>query len=565
MLKEGKERKMRRIFYLFVLGVLLLLSIPAQAQAQTVAVGIDAPQEVAKDGNFSAKITVSPITDFDACDFEVTFNSSILQLTNLTAGKINQTSIPVMHREITPGKIKIVANVPGVSGVSGSGYLAEIHFKAVGQSGSSSEITLQKGLISNINAQEIPASWGKGTIKVISSSPPPSSGGSGGGGGGGGSPPAPSADIKASDLEKAKNQGLTAFTYLAPEKVTIAGEVLTKAAELDLDIVIKLKDNQVALTIPPGAIVEKKGAIYELKLKKLTAAEAQALTGKMPAKKKMITPVYDLTITEKEGTKEREVTFKQEILLTFAYLPAEVSSEANLFVYRYNEQTSQWENLFGEGDKKQKRINCKVGRLSKYTVVEDLESKKEEIKITFIDLPVNHWAKEIITFMVGKGFLKGYPDGTCRPENPVTRAEFTALLVRVLGLSETDGALNFTDLRPDHWSYRFVAAAYGQGLVKGYTNSIFGSHDQITREQVATMVTRALAHKGNFTEQNQTQATTLLGRFKDTRGISPWARTAVAGAVSQEIVSGYPDQTFKPQNTATRAEVAAMLKRLYEK
>jgi len=179
---------MRRIFYFFILGLFLLLFLPAQARAQAVAVGIDAPQEIAKDSNFSVKITVGPITNFDAGNFEVTFNPSIIQLTMVSPGKINQTAIPVMDREITPGKIKIVANVPGVEGVSGTGYLAEIHFKAIGQSGSSTELTLSKGLISNNEAQEIPARWGQGTIKVISSSPPP---GGGGGGGGGGAPPCP--------------------------------------------------------------------------------------------------------------------------------------------------------------------------------------------------------------------------------------------------------------------------------------------------------------------------------------------------------------------------------------
>lgn len=378
-------------------------------------------------------------------------------------------------------------------------------------------------------------------------------------------PPVPTADIKASDLERAKSQGLTAFTFLTSEKVTLAGEALTKAAELNLAIVIKLKDNQVALTIPPGALVEKKGAIYELKLKKLTLTEAQVLTEKIPARKKIITPVYELTITEKEGAKEREVTFKQEILLAFTYPPGEASSEANLSLYRYDEQTGQWENLFGEVDKKEKRISCKVGRLSKYAVVEDLESKGDgEIKITFIDLPVNHWAREIITFMVGQGFLKGYPDGTCRPDQPVSRAEFTALLVRVAGLQEEGGTATFADLTPATWYYRVVATAANHGLVKGYNAKQFGPHDQVTREQVATMLTRVLQQKEIPAALNEGRISELLGRFKDTKEISAWAKAAAAEAVKQGLVSGYPDRTFKPQNTATRAEVAAMLKRLLE-
>jgi len=87
----------------------------------------------------------------------------------------------------------------------------------------------------------------------------------------------------------------------------------------------------------------------------------------------------------------------------------------------------------------------------------------------------------------------------------------------------------------------------------------------VTREQVAAMLTRALAFKGISVELNEAQTAELLGRFSDAGEISAWAKTSVAAAANQQLVNGYPDQTFKPQNTATRVEVATMLKRLYEK
>lgn len=138
------------------------------------------------------------------------------------------------------------------------------------------------------------------------------------------------------------------------------------------------------------------------------------------------------------------------------------------------------------------------------------------------------------------------------------------MLLRVVGLQEEGGSATFADLTPGTWYYRVVATAANHGLVKGYNAEQFGPHDQVTREQVATMLTRVLQQKEIPAALSEGQISELLERFKDTKEISAWAKAAAAEAVKQGLVSGYPDRTFKPQNTATRAEVAAMLKRLLE-
>ncbi|HAG09323.1 MAG TPA: hypothetical protein DCK87_07185, partial [Desulfotomaculum sp.] len=88
--------------------------------------------------------------------------------------------------------------------------------------------------------------------------------------------------------------------------------------------------------------------------------------------------------------------------------------------------------------------------------------------LAFSDLPANHWAREVILEMTTRGIFQGYPDGTCRPDKVVTRAEFASLLLRALKLKEEEKTVAFSDVQPGNWFYRTVATAYHYGLVEGY-------------------------------------------------------------------------------------------------
>jgi outer membrane protein assembly factor BamB len=211
---------------------------------------------------------------------------------------------------------------------------------------------------------------------------------------------------------------------------------------------------------------------------------------------------------------------------------------------------------------------------------EDQQSQQpapETKKPSFSDLPPDHWAREVIEEMTARGIFKGYPDGTCRPDQVVGRAEFVSLLLRTLGLKEDEGAaIDFNDIQPGKWYYHAVATACRYGLAKGYAVAVeeeqdpggqaerkqyFRPGDPVTREQVAAMLVRALEFKENKSEElSAAKVAEALARFNDRGEISPWAEKAIAAAVSLEIVKGYPGNLFKPRAGATRAEVAAMLR-----
>jgi len=164
-----------------------------------------------------------------------------------------------------------------------------------------------------------------------------------------------------------------------------------------------------------------------------------------------------------------------------------------------------------------------------------------------------NWAQVDIARLVSLGAVTGYPDGTFRPDNDVTRAEFATILVKALKLPPTAGHI-FADTEGS-WAENYISTAAAYGIVKGYDAAHFGPNDLISREQMTAMVVRAarLAPvSGELT-------------FMDAAKIDAWARGNVITAVKNGIVHGYPPSTsggyptFRPLNHATRAEAVTVI------
>jgi len=172
--------------------------------------------------------------------------------------------------------------------------------------------------------------------------------------------------------------------------------------------------------------------------------------------------------------------------------------------------------------------------------------------VTLCDID-NHWANAAIQQLVAAGIIAGYPDNTFRPDHTVTRAEFALMIVKALDLQEGKGQA-FADTA-DHWAHGYIAAAVAAGIVAGYNNEEFGPDDLITREQMAVMIGKAAGL--------ETVAGELI--FNDADTVSDWARGWIAAVTENKLMSGYPDNTFKPRDNAARAEAvtvtAALLNR----
>lgn len=161
-----------------------------------------------------------------------------------------------------------------------------------------------------------------------------------------------------------------------------------------------------------------------------------------------------------------------------------------------------------------------------------------------------HWAEDVITQWENAGMISGYEDGTFRPNNSVTRAEFVIMMNNALGLTET-GEVSFSDVQPGNWFYNAVAIAVAAGYCSGYEDGTFKPSATITRAEAAVMIANAAG-----LEQDATGA----AGFTDS--IPAWAQGSVGAVVKAGFMSGYPDGTFAANQSITRAEAVSSLNRV---
>ena len=187
---------------------------------------------------------------------------------------------------------------------------------------------------------------------------------------------------------------------------------------------------------------------------------------------------------------------------------------------------------------------------------EDIETIDEVLPQSGI-LDINgHWAEECILKLINTGIIKGYPDGTIRPDNTISRAETAVLISRALKLEGIDKqSSDYMDSIPD-WAGDSINATTEEGIFEGYPipgGKVFRVNQQITREEMATVLMRGF----NLDLQQD-----IIVEFIDKDEISDWAYNYVEIGIENNIITGYPDKTFKPQNNITRAEAFTMICKL---
>jgi spore germination protein len=173
----------------------------------------------------------------------------------------------------------------------------------------------------------------------------------------------------------------------------------------------------------------------------------------------------------------------------------------------------------------------------------------------FDDVPAGYWAYADIVRLAGAGMVSGVDARHFQPERPIDRAEFAALLTRVLGLPWPLEAPTFQDVTPADWFYDPVIRAAGFGLMVGVDSNVFGPFLHLTRQEAAVVSTRVA---GNLAV-GFSPATVA---FNDTSLIAAWALPSVHEAAAKGILAGFPDGSFRPTDSLSRAQAAALLGRL---
>ena len=166
-----------------------------------------------------------------------------------------------------------------------------------------------------------------------------------------------------------------------------------------------------------------------------------------------------------------------------------------------------------------------------------------------------HWAEKVITQWQEKGLISGYEDGTFKPDNRVTRAEFVIMLNKALGFTQK-GNVTFSDVSANAWYYDAVAIAVEAGYCAGYEDGTFKPNATITRAEAAVMIAKA---------KELTANTEAADKFTDASRIPVWAKGSVGAVSAAGFMTGRTDGTFDATNTITRAEAVSSLDRTMEK
>ncbi len=160
----------------------------------------------------------------------------------------------------------------------------------------------------------------------------------------------------------------------------------------------------------------------------------------------------------------------------------------------------------------------------------------------------NHWAQATIQSWVDQGFITGYPDGSFKPENNITRAEFVTLINKAFGYTAMV-PISYSDVNVGDWYYNAMAIAVSSGYIKGYPDGTMKPKNPITREEVATLL------------MNMDKLTTnesAANIFTDVSNFS-WSKSAIATAYTAKLMIGYPDGSFGNNKFIKRGEATVAL------
>lgn len=176
--------------------------------------------------------------------------------------------------------------------------------------------------------------------------------------------------------------------------------------------------------------------------------------------------------------------------------------------------------------------------------------------IVFTDVQKSHWAFEYIMDLYNAGIVNGSTSTTFMPDNNVTRAEFTKMAVSMFGIETGSADLvitsQFTDVKSTDWFAPFVASAVEEGMVTGVSETEFAPDKTVTREEMATIIGRKLK-----------LVSETAPNFTDSSSIEEYAVSYVAALSEHNLLTG-SNGLFRPKDTATRAEAATLLDKVYK-
>ena len=283
------------------------------------------------------------------------------------------------------------------------------------------------------------------------------------------------------------------------------------------------------------------------KVDALRSTEAKATIGTRP--------VYDLSLVYLSGGKETPIANLNghTISVRLPYTPAKGEQTGNLYaVYVDDAGKVEWITK-SSYNASLKAVVFETGHFSVYGV------GYKNPAPAFTDI-TGHWAADNILFAASRGLLSGTSDTTFSPGTGMTRGMFVTALGRLAGINpDSYQTGKFTDVKADAYYAPYVNWAAQTGIVEGVTATTFAPDTNINREQMAVIMKNYAAKLGHDLPQTLKAVT-----FADNTQISSWAKDAVKSMQQAGILAGKNENKFDPKGTATRAEVATVLRQFVE-
>ncbi|MFS0725211.1 Ig-like domain repeat protein [Paenibacillus sp. 1P07SE] len=260
----------------------------------------------------------------------------------------------------------------------------------------------------------------------------------------------------------------------------------------------------------------------------MTIEEVAASAERVLSPHTLVSSIYEI-LSNLEGT------FNKAITISFVFDSSRLTSEDMVSIFYYDEDEQVWIDIGGVIDGN--TISVSVDHLTKFAVFA-VDKRETEIpsleSVTFTDTG-SHWGGDTIRRAAAKGVVNGYPDGSFRPDHPVTRAEFLVMLSSVVQMPESsDARMAFTDdAKIGAWAQSAVYASQQAGIVTGYSDGSFRPEAPITRVEMAMMVARALGLGVDAIRPTD---------FADDSLIPQWAKGAAASVRGAGLITALRQQ-----------------------
>jgi len=357
-------------------------------------------------------------------------------------------------------------------------------------------------------------------------------------------------------LKKAIEEAENGIARLKVTGAEDAGELIINIPSEDMELAIEkgikrieVETDQAVFSINPEILKNSNGEYpsnIELTVKKVDTSalpeETRNLVGNNTA--------YDFGLSADNEAIDSFETGDVVVSVDYALKPGEDPNK--VVVYQIDDNGSVKAVVNGRYNPETGKVEFALKEMGMYAAVYN--------DVTFSDISSVPWAKEAIEYLAARGVISGSGDGTFRPNDNVTRAEFIKMLMMALELEDEEAVCTFSDVKKGAWYYRPIATAEKLGIVKGKGDGTFGVNDEILRQDMAVMIYRIAQLLGIDLGDDIS-----VEPFKDEAEISGYAKEAVAAMQRAGIIKGTGDGSFAPKNTATRAEAAVIIYRLIKK